>query len=114
MFGTGDESRDYIFIEDLVEALSLVAFGVKGKDYIFNIANGEEHTIKEVAEAFAEEEGLDKVAVSFNGVALEGSPKCWRADVSRLKELGYYPKVGIGEGIHRYVEWVEGLTNEHN
>ena len=54
LFGTGEETRDYIYIDDLCQALILIANSDLDAGHIFNVANGEEISIKYVAELFSE------------------------------------------------------------
>ena len=108
MFGNGYESRDYIHIDDVTSALYLISTK-KSQDTIFNVANGEEVTIKEVVEYFACASGIDKGNISFNGVIREGDPLNWKADISRIKLLGYKKTVDINEGIIKYVDWIKTL-----
>lgn len=102
MFGTGRESRDYIHVDDVINAIHLIATNPIGDNMIFNVANGEEVTIREATELFAScaEIPLDKI--NFNGVVREGEPLNWRADTSRLKSLGYIKTMEMREGLHSY------------
>ena len=105
MFGTGNESRDYIHVDDVVQSLYLLA--TKASDHVvFNVANGEEITIREATELFAEAAGVTKENIAFNGVVREGDPLNWRADISRIRALGYKMTVNIKDGIEEYVEWL--------
>lgn len=116
MFGTGEESRDFINIRDLEYALYLCATG----DYpqnIINIANGREITIRRIAGIFAEcvTAGTDSPEafrpediISFNGEERPGDPRNWCADISVLKSLGYEQRVSIEQGVGDYIRWVSG------
>lgn len=104
MFGTGNESRDYIHIIDVMQALYLLAT-MDSKHMIFNVANGEETTIRQATELFARCAGVDRKKISFNGVVLEGNPVNWRADISRIRELGYQKSIDMEVGIGEYVQW---------
>lgn len=105
MFGTGGESRDFINIEDLKEAIYLMA--VKDYDHrVINIANGMEITIKEVVHLFAEEMGIPDSGISFNGQSRPGDPNNWCADITRLEELGYVQSIDIKTGIGQYCKWL--------
>ena len=106
MFGTGAESRDYIHVDDVVQALMLIAKQNKDEQYIYNVANGEEIQIKEVAVLFAGCAGMSDDTIHFNGYVREGDPLNWCADISRLKSLGYQKKVSIQDGISDYYKWV--------
>lgn len=108
MFGTGNESRDYIHIDDVVNSLYLLAT-TESNDMIFNIANGEEVTIREATELFAEAAGVDKGNIAFNGIVREGDPLNWRADISRLLHLGYQKTRTMKDGLKEYVIWANSL-----
>lgn len=104
LFGTGNESRDFIYIDDLVHAIDDI---VRAGDMpLINVANGVEITTREIAEIFAESIGLDKSLIGFNHITREGDPLNWRADITKLKKCGYKQTVSIREGIMRYVKWV--------
>lgn len=105
MFGTGKESRDYIHVNDVVQALYLLAT-TEDCNVIYNVANGIEVTIREATEMFAEAIGADKSIVEFNGVVREGDPLNWRADVSKIKGIGYRKTVDMAGGIKTYCEWL--------
>lgn len=106
MFGTGSESRDYIHVDDVVNSLYLLAI-TKSDDIVFNVANGEEVTIREATEIFANAAGVDKGNIAFNGVVREGDPLNWRADISKISKLGYNKSINIEQGISDYYEWVK-------
>lgn len=105
MWGTGRETRDYIYIDDLVAALKLVLFDDESASSVFNVANGIEVSIAEAARCFASAMGIEESLIVFNGAEREGDPINWRADVTRLEELGYMPTVSIEDGVTRYVDW---------
>lgn len=107
MFGTGNESRDYIHVKDLIRALFILATTDESEP-VCNVANGVEVTIREATELFAECAGAAPEQIRFNGVVREGDPLNWRADISKIEKLGYRPAVSIKDGIRQYVEWVKG------
>lgn len=109
MLGSGYESRDYIYIDDLIRAIMLVAEKAPRDECIYNVANGVEIQIKEVAETFGDIMGLERELISFTGTRREGDPINWRADISKLKQLGYVPEVSFEEGVKQYVAWVSKL-----
>lgn len=106
MFGSGDESRDFINIEDVVQAIYLISTSSSGNQ-IYNIANGEEIKIKEVVQIFADNIGLPTQNISFIGKRREGDPINWKADIHALKSLGYKKRITIEDGIKKYVEWLQ-------
>ena len=106
MFGTGNESRDYIHVNDVIQSLYLLAV-TESDELIFNVANGEETTIRQATECFAECAGISKDKISFNGHVREGDPINWRADISRIKKLGYKKSIEMLDGLQEYVNWVK-------
>ena len=106
LFGTGNETRYFIHISDILRALELI-LGYQGPEEIFNVANGEEVSIRELAEIYAAQLGEKTDIVRFNGETKVGDPQNWRADISLLKKIGYEKKMDLTEGIREYVGWVK-------
>lgn len=109
LFGTGKETRDFIYIDDLVWAIQLVMETEKNKENIYNIANGIEIDIKTIAEVFCEKCKLPREFIIFNQCERLGNPINWCADISRIRKLGYEPQINIDTGIEKYVEWLKKL-----
>ncbi len=61
LFGTGNETRDFIHISDILRALELI-LGYQGPEEIFNVANGEEVSIRELAEIYAAQLGEKRIS----------------------------------------------------
>ena len=106
IFGTGEQGRDFTFIENAVSAnlLAAAAPAEKVAGRVFNVACGERHTLKET---FAVLAGLldFKQPVLF-GPERTGDVLDSLADVSAAKEaFGYVPLVGFEEGLRRTVAW---------
>ncbi|MCM1500553.1 MAG: NAD-dependent epimerase/dehydratase family protein [Clostridium sp.] len=110
LFGNGNETRDFIYKEDLVQAIMLLATDRAPNYEIYNVANGTEISIKETAKIFLKYFGQGEDKVLFTQAVREGNPNNWCADISRLKELGYVQNVFIEQGIHNYVRWVSGTS----
>ena len=106
MYGTGHESRDFIHVDDVAQSLYLLA-NSNNNEFIYNIANGEEITIKSISEVFADCMGFSKELICFNGKTREGDPLNWRANIDRVTELGYKKSVNMVEAIKDYVNWAE-------
>lgn len=105
LYGTGKETRDYIFIEDLLSAIGLIIEKSEFKNDVINVANGIEVTIKEAAHILIKELGSGN-KISFNGENRKGDPLNWRADNSKLKELGYKPTRDIESGLSQLAKWI--------
>jgi nucleoside-diphosphate-sugar epimerase len=106
IFGDGEQSRDFTYVDNAVEANLLAckapAEQVAGK--VFNVATGRRVTLNET---FTLLQGL----TSYSGSAIHGAErggdiKHSLADISLAeKRLGYKPKVDFEEGLRRTVEW---------
>lgn len=112
MFGSGFESRDYINIADLIQAIYIIATRAKKNELIYNIANGEEITIRQATECFAKAMHMNNELISFSGEQKEGNPNNWRADIAKLQSLGYKKSIPFYEGIVKYVNWINSKESE--
>jgi UDP-glucose 4-epimerase len=99
MFGTGDETRDFVHARDVARAA--VAVAERSTGAIVNVASGEEVSIRAATRMLLGAE----VPVRFNGQSRPGDPLNWRADVSRLRALGWEPKVGVAEALREYFDF---------
>lgn len=96
--GDGTESRDFIYIDDLVYGLKLVVDKARFEGQAINFASGIEITIREAATVFLGFLG-DEYKVHFNGLQKTGDPRNWLADIRSLKALGFEPRVSIEAGL---------------
>lgn len=105
LFGTGNESRDFIYIQDLLNVIKIIAFESEFKGEALNVANGEEVFIKDSVRLFFE--FLEWTGTyNFSGEERKGDPANWCADISKLEQMGYKRKFSFEEGIKLYVEWL--------
>ena len=105
LYGTGSESRDFIYITDLVHAIRCVIGKTSFAGEVINVANGEEIYIKEAVATFYEKEN-GKISYSFGGEGRTGDPINWVANISALRAMGYEPKVDLKSGITKFWEWL--------
>ncbi len=106
LFGTGDESRDFIFISDLVAAIDCILRKGSFNGGAINVSSGVETKIGDAARAFLSAIGNDFV-LEFTGEEKPGDPKNWKADISLLKQMDFTPFVTFEEGIKKYAAWVK-------
>ncbi len=107
IFGTGKQSRDFTYIDNVVEANLLAATQhptPNTKHLIFNVANGQDHTVLELVDL------LNKIiGKTLKPAFLEPRPgDVFRtlADISRIKErLGFQGKVDFEAGLRRTVDY---------
>ena len=105
-FGTGDESRDFIHIQDIAQVVDLVIKNAAFKGDAINVANGEAITVRDAVNLFARLKGYEGKIV-FNGTVREGDPRFWKADIRILKEWGYKQTMTLEQGLKDYIKWAE-------
>lgn len=106
LWGTGHESRDFIYISDIIQIIELAISHSTFDGQFVNVANGEQVMIADVAAAFVKELSSTK-PVSFNNAVRKGDPLNWEADITVAKSWGYKRTVSLEEGIKNYVLWIE-------
>lgn len=106
LFGTGNESRDFINIRDLLKAIEIVIEKGEFNGETYNVSSGTETTIFEAANEFCRiyDENLK---VTFSGQTKIGDPINWRADITRLSALGFRSGISLSEGLKNYVRWLK-------
>jgi UDP-glucose 4-epimerase len=101
-WGTGNESRDFIAVCDLCEAICLVLDKQDTPFDIYNCASGNSITIGTILN----EIGLHyNMKPEFNGNRKEGDPDYMKANIDKLSKLGFMPKVTLKKGVGDYVKW---------
>lgn len=102
IFGDGTQTRDFVYVKDVVQANLLAMAG--NKTGIFNIALGRRINLLELADMIREIAGIS-VPVTFAPPAA-GDIKDSLADISRARDmLGYEPAYTVRSGLERTVEW---------
>lgn len=105
LWGTGHESRDFIYISDIIRIIDLAIQHSSFNGEVVNVANGKQIEIQEVAETVRKLIGTDKT-ISFNQASRKGDPINWEADISIIRQWGYEPSVELEDGVRSYIEWV--------
>jgi len=104
VFGDGQQTRDFTFVENAVQAnlLACEAPNVSGK--VFNVGTGGRTSLNEVLHTLEKISGKT-LEVKYEP-ARDGDIRDSQADISQAKEfLGYDPQVGFEEGLTRTFEW---------
>lgn len=105
LWGAGRESRDFIYISDIVRIVSLAITHSKFDGEVVNVANGKQITITEVADTVRKVMGTSKV-IKFNGAERKGDPINWVANIDVIKDWGYQSTVELKEGVEKYIAWI--------
>lgn len=105
LFGTGNETRDFIYATDVVEVIDTIIRKSHFNGDIVNAANGQQVSIADIAHVMVKALNVNKEII-FNQITRKGDPLNWEADVTRLLAMGYRPKTDIETGINNYVSWL--------
>jgi UDP-glucose 4-epimerase len=105
IIGTGQQSRDFVHISDIVEALTLVATSQEAKGETFNLGIGKTIKIIDLAKMILKILGLtDKTVISTTNVPWQGDIKTIWFDISKAKkELKWTPKISIEDSLKEMV-----------
>ena len=102
--GTGKESRDFIHVFDICRAIELIMNNKNKSLEIYNIGNGEEISIEKIAEIFSSYLKSSKT-IEFDNKKNLGMPLNWRADISKLNNIGFRRSISFENGIEEYIDW---------
>lgn len=106
IFEDGLESRDFVYIDDVVEATFRAATMTDAAGGVFNVGSGVATTVDEVVSALFAAFGTE-VPTRVSGNYRLGDIRHNVADTTRLRTiLGYEPSVSFRDGVARFVEWV--------
>jgi nucleoside-diphosphate-sugar epimerase len=108
IYGDGDQTRDFTFVEDVVEAnVRCCSAPVAAAGQVFNIAFGRRISINQLAVHLAGIAGREIEAVHM--AARSGDIRDSHADISRARqELGWVPSVTLEDGLARTYKWFDG------
>lgn len=105
IYGDGQQSRDFTYIANVIDANVKAAETDKGIGEVMNIANGERISLLELFEVMKTITGRDDIAIDFQPER-KGDVKHSQAGNALAKEwLGYEKLVGLEEGLKRTIDW---------
>ncbi|MCM8769110.1 MAG: GDP-L-fucose synthase [Candidatus Omnitrophica bacterium] len=102
VWGTGKPMREFLFVEDLAEALIFLMENYNSSE-IINVGTGEEISIKELAEMIKGVVGYQG-QIKFDISKPDGTPRKL-LDVSRISSLGWRARVGLKDGLAITYAW---------
>lgn len=102
IWGTGTPRREFLHVDDLANACRFLLENYDSPE-IINVGCGEDITIRQLAELICDVVGFSGQLV-FDASKPDGTPRKL-LNVSRLKQLGWMPRIPLREGIHRTYDW---------
>lgn len=106
IFEDGKESRDFVFIDDVVDATILGLEKEEANNEVFNVGTGVAIDVMSVAKGLSKNYGID-VPIVVSGNYRLGDIRHNFADLTKIKSLlGFEPKVSFEEGLKKFTDWV--------
>jgi UDP-glucose 4-epimerase len=107
-YGDGQQSRDFVFVDDVVEAFTKVL--ESSREHIYNVGTAEQHSINELLGLLENISGRS-IAVEQHA-AWPNDIRQICADISRIrKEFGFTPNVPIQKGLAATVAFFRNIAN---
>jgi nucleoside-diphosphate-sugar epimerase len=103
ILGSGEQTRSFTYISDLIDAVLLLVEKAVNDDY--NVGNDEEVKIIDLAKLIWEIYGRKEPFAVKNLPPLKYDVQRRVPDISKIKKLGWAPKVKLRDGLRYYIEW---------
>ena len=102
LWGTGSAMREFIYVNDLADAVVLASKNYSSREPI-NIGSGQEVSITHLAELIKTEIGFNG-PIKYDPSKPDGTPRKI-VDCKKLTSLGWKPTVSLEQGIQRTYKW---------
>jgi len=110
ILGDGTQVRDLVYVEDIVQAALVVLDNAPLEGEVYNVAGGRGYSTREIAETMTNVMGLSP-DFHYTGSIRPGDPEKWIACIDRISGLGFRPRISLGEGIKRTIEWYTSIKD---
>jgi nucleoside-diphosphate-sugar epimerase len=105
IYGDGEQTRDFTYIENVIDANIKAAQTSKGLGQTANVANGERVSLNELLQVMKQAINNPNVEAVYEEER-KGDVKHSQADNTRAREwFGYQKRVGLEEGIKKTIDW---------
>ena len=102
IFGDGEATRDYVYVDDVVDAVARAA--TAGSENLYNIGTGQETSVNALYAAMAANEGVTDPPIYAAARPGELDRSCLDAAKAR-RELGWSPQVTLEDGVKAVLNW---------
>ena len=108
LWGSGSPKREFLHTHDLAEAVFLASEKYDSEEHL-NVGTGKDLSIKELASLVAKKAGFAG-EIEWDASKPDGTPRKV-LDVTRLRALGWEPRISLEAGIAETVQWFESNYN---
>jgi UDP-glucose 4-epimerase len=102
IFGTGEATRDYVYVDDVIDAFALAAGA--GSENLYNIGTGQETSVNGLYAVMAAAAGITEPPTYADARPGELDRSCLDAGKAE-RELGWTPHVSLEDGVRATLEW---------
>jgi UDP-glucose 4-epimerase len=111
IYGDGEQSRDFTYVDDVVEANVLASHAPRAAGQTINIACGRRHSVGDLCRRLIEFAGADLTPRHTD--PRPGDVRHSEADITRARTLlGYAPRVEFEDGLRRTFEWFQTVAED--
>jgi len=115
LYGDGNQTRDFIYVDDVTDALIHIAKTEEAIGNVYNVGNGIEISLNTIKTTLDEIFNVDLKVT--NSEPRDGDIKRSFADISKLKAIGFSPSISFYEGLKKYTQFEKkqlGVGNVSN
>jgi len=105
VLGDGRQLRDFVFVDDVVSAFFTVLENSPLDGSVYNVGSGEHVSISQLTEAVSAAAGLTP-RIEYTGSTRPGDAEHLTADISKLRSIGYDPKIPLACGLEKTFHWL--------
>lgn len=102
LFGDGEQTRDFVYVKDVLQALWLVATKKQALGEVYNVGTGIATSLNNLIDSM--HQSLSVELPIQHEATREGDIPFSYANIEKLTSLGYQPKYTIQTGIHEYLQ----------
>jgi UDP-glucose 4-epimerase len=113
IFGDGEQTRDFTYIDDVVDAVYRCASCPDPRGEPLNVCSGRTVTVNHVVGEILQATGRTDLRPEHLGTQQGDVDHTWGDNTKAKELLGWGPKVGIDDGIRRFVEWYKDRRDLH-
>lgn len=110
LYEDGEQTRDLCFVEDIAQANLLVALDDKLDGQVANVGSGKATSIRELALLISEALNIH-IDPIVRGEFRPGEIRHLISDTTRIRSLGFAPKVDLQKGLELYLSWIRGQAD---